>query len=145
MAKATPPRIICPTQAVQIAIVIPMAWNRGTIHSTTERKHKRDSDVAQSWNFKVKIRTQKTSKIHRFYLLSTEVMVMMLMAEKPAVKRREQYRRKVGAKAAQFPAMASRSKHHLKINLLPNLRNRNRLDMGIRTSCCRKYPKEVTL
>ena len=38
---------------------------------------------------------------------------------------------KVGAKAAQVSAMASWRKHHLRINLLPNLRNGNTLDMGI--------------
>lgn len=44
MAKASPPRIICPTQAVQTATVIPMAWHRGTVHSTPGRKHEQDFD-----------------------------------------------------------------------------------------------------
>ena len=36
--------------------------------------------------------------------------------------------RKVGAKAAQVPEMASWSKQHLRINFRPNLRNRRQLE-----------------
>lgn len=143
MTKARPPRIICPMQATQITDVIPRAWNRGGSHSITERKCKRDDDFKQSWNFTVNIKTWRMSKIQSVYLLSTELFVMMLETEKPARKRREQYRKNVGAKAAQIPTTASTSKHHLTTNLLPNLRDRSRLDMGILASCCGKYLKEV--
>lgn len=53
MAKASPPRVICPTQAAQIVIAIAMACSRGSVHSTTERKHKQDLDskvgMSKSW------------------------------------------------------------------------------------------------
>jgi len=42
--------------------------------------------------------------------------------------------REVGAKAALVSVMASWSKQHLKINLLPNLRNGNRLDTVVVTT-----------
>lgn len=53
--------------------------------------------------------------------------------------------RRVGEKDAQMSAMVNWRRHHLKINLLPNLRNRNRLDMGIITTFCKNYQKEGTL
>lgn len=51
MAKATPPRSNCPTQAAQMVMVIPRAWNRGEVHSITERKRKQGFDFKQSWDY----------------------------------------------------------------------------------------------
>lgn len=90
MTKASPPRIIGPTEAAHIVIVIPMAWNWGIVHSITERKHKQDFDFKESWNFKVKIRGWKMSKIQSRYLLSKELLDRMLGVEKPAKKRSKQ-------------------------------------------------------
>ena len=46
MAKARPPKIVCPRLAAAINSVVAMAWNRGSVHSSAERKHK--------WKFKFK-------------------------------------------------------------------------------------------
>ena len=40
MAKARPPKIVCPRLAAAINSVVAMAWNRGSVHSSAERKHK---------------------------------------------------------------------------------------------------------
>lgn len=137
MAKASPPKSICPVQAPPITNIIPRAWNLGVVHSTAERKHKQDFDFKQSWNFKVKIRAWKKPKTQRFDLLSTELFVMTLPVEKPAKKRSEQYTKKVGTKTTHVSATASWRRHHLKITFLPNLRNRDRSDLGGTTTCCK--------
>ena len=41
MAKARPPRIVCPRLVAAINSVVAIAWNRGSVHSSAERKHKR--------------------------------------------------------------------------------------------------------
>lgn len=104
-----------------------MAWHEGTVHSTTEIKHKQDLKFKQKRNVNVRVNAWKAYKAKGVDLLSITLFAKMVMIESPAKNHSEQEMRKVRW-----------CKHQTRSNLFPNLRNRYRLDYGNNNSLWKK-------